>query len=177
MNVSAKQFAHPGFVQEVTRVLAETGIEARHLRLEITESAFMENSAATMGVLLQLRQLGVKLDLDDFGTGYSSLSYLHRMPVDALKIDRSFVDSICTDSASLSIARTIAALARAIGVRVVAEGVETEAQLELLRGLGCDDVQGYLFSKPVDSATAGELLGRPFVPLGRRLAIGRPLAA
>ena len=154
VNVSGKQFAQPSFVDDLLAILARTGTEARHLRIEITESALMENGSPAMDMLQRLHDHDLKLHLDDFGTGYSSLSYLHRMPVDALKIDRSFVSNMGSDRGSLSIVQTIIALSRALDIQVIAEGVETQTQLDLLRSLGCDAAQGYLFCKPISAAAA-----------------------
>lgn len=124
-------------------------MEPRWLGLEITESAIMENSAATIGVLKELKALGIELSLDDFGTGYSSLSYLKRFPIDKLKIDQSFVHDITTDPDDEAMVTAIIAMAHHLNVRVVAEGVETEAQLAFLRKHGCDEYQGFLFSRPL----------------------------
>jgi EAL domain-containing protein (putative c-di-GMP-specific phosphodiesterase class I) len=123
----------------------------RCLKLEITESVFSDNLDAAVGLLTQLRELGVQLSIDDFGTGYSSLSYLQRFPIDTLKIDRSFVTQMMENEENLAIIRTIVALAQTLGMDVVAEGVETEDQLKLLRKLECENGQGYLFSTPLDS--------------------------
>jgi EAL domain-containing protein (putative c-di-GMP-specific phosphodiesterase class I) len=119
------------------------------LKLEITESVFSDNIEAAVGLLTQLRELGVQLSIDDFGTGYSSLSYLQRFPIDTLKIDRSFVTQMMENEENLAIVRTIVALAQNLGMDVVAEGVETEDQLKLLRKLECENGQGYLFSTPL----------------------------
>ncbi|HEV8187675.1 MAG TPA: EAL domain-containing protein, partial [Pyrinomonadaceae bacterium] len=118
---------------------------------EITESVFSDNLDAAVGLLTQLRELGVQLSIDDFGTGYSSLSYLQRFPIDTLKIDRSFVTQMMENEENLAIVRTIVALAQNLGMDVVAEGVETEDQLRLLRKLECENGQGYLFSTPLGS--------------------------
>jgi EAL domain-containing protein (putative c-di-GMP-specific phosphodiesterase class I) len=119
------------------------------LKLEITESVFSDNIEAAVGLLTQLRELGVQLSIDDFGTGYSSLSYLQRFPIDTLKIDRSFVTQMMENEENLAIVRTIVALAQNLGMDVVAEGVETEDQLKLLRKLECENGQGFLFSTPL----------------------------
>jgi diguanylate cyclase (GGDEF)-like protein/PAS domain S-box-containing protein len=173
VNVSGKQFAQPSFVEDMSRILERTGTDASHLRLEITESALMENGAPAMDVLKRLHEIGLKLHLDDFGTGYSSLSYLHRMPVDALKIDKTFVSTMGSDPASLSIAQTIIALARTLGIQVIAEGVETQAQLDLLRSVGCDAVQGYLFCRPISASAATEQFTLP--PARRKSGTAHPL--
>ncbi len=156
VNVACKQFVRPSFVEEVTSILEKTGVAASALSLEITESTMMDASA--IGTCDRLRELGIKLHLDDFGTGYSSLSYLNRMHVDVLKIDRSFVSAMCNDPSSASIVQVILALSRALGIRVIAEGVEMLQELELLRRMGCQSGQGYYWSKPVDPQRAFELL-------------------
>ena len=133
----------------MARVLADTGLHPGLLKLEITESLVMEDGPAAKQVLLRLKELGVRLPLDDFGTGYSSLSCLHTFPLDELKIDRAFVVGLGADDSALAVARAIATLAQAFGLRVVAEGVETEAQARILIGLGCDELQGYLYARPM----------------------------
>ena len=149
MNLSVKQFNQPGLVEDIAQLLREFDLPPRCLKLEITESVFSENIEAAVGLLTQLRNLGVQLSIDDFGTGYSSLSYLQRFPIDTLKIDRSFVTQMMENEENLAIVRTIVALAQNLGMDVVAEGVETEDQLMLLRKLECEHGQGYLFSTPL----------------------------
>jgi len=129
--------------------LQQFQLPPRCLKLEITESVFSDNIEAAVGLLTQLRELGVQLSIDDFGTGYSSLSYLQRFPIDTLKIDRSFVTQMMENEENLAIVRTIVALAQNLGMDVVAEGVETEDQLKLLRKLECENGQGFLFSTPL----------------------------
>ena len=159
VNLSGKQFAQPDMVAEIDDALKETGLDPRRLRIEITESVVMENAASTMATIDQLRALNVKIDVDDFGTGYSSLSYLQRFSLDHLKIDRSFVSNIGLDAGeNAEIVRTIVTLAHHLGMDAVAEGVETLDQLALLRELGCQLVQGYLFAKPLDEKEADTLL-------------------
>jgi diguanylate cyclase (GGDEF)-like protein/PAS domain S-box-containing protein len=158
VNLSARQFEQPGLIEQVGRALAETGLDARALKLEITESVLMESPDTAAALLQQLRELGAALHLDDFGTGYSSLSYLHRFPIDGLKIDRSFVSQMAGGGKSLELVRSIIALARNLGLGVVAEGIETAEQAAQLRALDCEQGQGYLFSKPVESGAAGELI-------------------
>jgi diguanylate cyclase (GGDEF)-like protein len=145
VNVSAIQFARPDFVDTVLASLQESGMRSQFLQLELTESAIMENVETAMPKLDRLRELGVRLALDDFGTGYSSLSYLRWIPVDCLKIDQSFIAEISSSAGALTLVQTILALAHNMGLTVVAEGVESEAQLELLRGIACDKAQGHLF--------------------------------
>ena len=147
VNLSSKQFSVPDLVPYIERVLEETDLEPERLRIEITESALIESAELAAGTLLQLQKLGIQISLDDFGTGYSSLSYLQRFPIDTLKIDRSFVSRMESDPENLEIARTIVTIGRNLGKNVVAEGIETVEQLELLRQLQCDHGQGYLFSK------------------------------
>ncbi len=147
VNLSAKQLALPDLAREVAEVLEETGVAAGRLKLELTESALMEDGVTD--TLHNLRALGVHIQIDDFGTGYSSLSYLHRFPIDSLKIDRSFVSRIGEDEVSGAIITTIISLARALDIAIIAEGVETVKQLEWLRNLGCEAGQGYLFAKPL----------------------------
>ncbi len=152
VNLSSKQFTQPHLALEIHQILQETGLDAGSLRLEITESAVMENAEAAIATLLQLKKLGVQIYIDDFGTGYSSLSYLHRFPIDTLKIDRSFVGRMSSDNENWEIVRTIVTLAHNLGLDVVAEGVETAEQLAQLRTLQCEYGQGYFFSRPLDVA-------------------------
>jgi diguanylate cyclase (GGDEF)-like protein/PAS domain S-box-containing protein len=149
VNLSVKQFNQPGLVENIASVLQRFALPPRCLKLEITESVFSDNIEAAVGLLTELRELGVQLSIDDFGTGYSSLSYLQRFPIDTLKIDRSFVTQMMENEENLAIVRTIVALAQNLGMDVVAEGVETEDQLQLLRKLECENGQGYLFSTPL----------------------------
>jgi len=149
VNLSVKQFNEPGLVENIATLLEESQLPPRCLKLEITESVFTDNIEAAVKLLTQLRNLGVQLSIDDFGTGYSSLSYLQRFPIDTLKIDRSFVTQMMENEENLAIVRTIVALAQNLGMDVVAEGVETEDQLRLLRKLECENGQGFLFSTPL----------------------------
>ena len=159
VNLSGKQFLQPNLIGCVKQILHETDLDPRCLKLEITESIMMENAEAASAMLVQLRGLGVQLSIDDFGTGYSSLSYLHRFPVNTLKIDRSFVTRIGDAGENSEIVRTILMLATNLGMDVIAEGVETKGQLAQLKAMGCPYGQGYLFSRPVDAADAGVLVG------------------
>jgi PAS domain S-box-containing protein/diguanylate cyclase (GGDEF)-like protein len=147
VNLSARQFSQPDLVQRVRTILRRTGVPASTLELEITESVILQHSSPVMETLRQMKEMGVGLHVDDFGTGYSSLSYLHRLPLDALKIDRSFVSG--ADAGGLQIVRTIVAMAQALGVAVVSEGIETAELLDELRSLHCEYGQGFLFSRPV----------------------------
>jgi EAL domain-containing protein (putative c-di-GMP-specific phosphodiesterase class I) len=149
VNVSGRQFARAEMAGEVAAALAETGLSAQHLKLEITETTIMESGEPAIMELNTLRDMGVHFHLDDFGTGYSSLGYLHRMPIEALKIDRSFIAAMGTDRTGTSIVQAIVALAKSLDMRVVAEGVENESQVEFLRGIGCDFAQGYYFARPL----------------------------
>ncbi len=154
VNISVRQFVGQDLPQLVDTVLKETGLPPHMLELEVTESLALHSVATTLAILHDCKSLGVKLAMDDFGTGYSSLSYLKRYPLDALKIDQAFVRNIPQDQGDMAITRAIVAMAHSFGMSVIAEGVETIAQLEFLRALGCEDVQGYLFSKPVPSDQA-----------------------
>ena len=151
VNLSGKQVAQADLVEKIQETLSQTNLEAKHLKLEITESAVMDNSDMAVRLLKELKALGVQLSIDDFGTGYSSLGYLHRFPVNTLKIDRSFVGRIGEAAENIEIVRTIVSLAENMGMEVVAEGVETLSQLTQLRNLNCKFGQGYLFSRPVDA--------------------------
>jgi diguanylate cyclase (GGDEF)-like protein len=157
VNLSGKHFSHSSLIDDVAQVLAETELSPSSLRLEITESAVMENAETAVGLLEKLKELGVKLSIDDFGTGYSSLSYLNKFPVDNLKVDRSFVTSMSESSESGELVRAIISLAHTLGIAVVAEGIETVTQLHQLRILNCEFGQGYLFSRPVPEAEADKL--------------------
>ncbi|HEV2708461.1 MAG TPA: EAL domain-containing protein [Pyrinomonadaceae bacterium] len=159
-NLSSKELTQSDLIERVQRVLADTDFDPHSLKLEITESAVMENADTAARVLAQLRELGVRLSIDDFGTGYSSLSYLHRFPVTTLKIDRSFVSRMGDGDENFEIVRTIMTLASNLGMDTVAEGVETEQQLAHLRTLKCHYGQGYLFSRPLDSVAATALLSQ-----------------
>jgi diguanylate cyclase (GGDEF)-like protein/PAS domain S-box-containing protein len=154
INLSVKQFSQPDLAEQVDAVLRDAGLPARHLKLEVTESMVMENTDGAIALLRRLKALGVHIAIDDFGTGYSSLSYLLRLPADTLKIDRSFVSGTGDAGRNVNIVRTVVGLAYSLGLDVVAEGVETEAQRDLLADLGCPLAQGFLFSPAVDGETA-----------------------
>ena len=156
VNLSARQFNDPHLPRVVARALKETGLPPRLLELEITESTAMQQTDATLRTLKKLKQLGVSIAIDDFGTGYSSLSYLRRFPVDKVKIDRSFVAEVPGDRDQGAIVSAIIALAHALQIRVVAEGVETEAQREFLKSCGCDFIQGFLVGRPADADSAAK---------------------
>jgi diguanylate cyclase (GGDEF)-like protein/PAS domain S-box-containing protein len=150
VNISARQFRQPDFVEHVLEVLERTGANPRNLKLELTESMLVENIEDVIGIMANLKSHGVRFSLDDFGTGYSSLSYLKRLPLDQLKIDRSFVRDMLADANSGAIAQTLISLGRAMGLSVIAEGVETEEQRVLLTRMGCHSFQGFLFSQPLE---------------------------
>ena len=154
VNLSGVQLKEATLAERVAAALRESGLHARNLVLELTESMAMENPAAVKGLLMQLRSTGVRISIDDFGTGYSSLAHLRQLPVDALKIDRSFVRGIETRTDAAAIVATLTEMALGLGLHVVAEGIENEQQLELLRSLRCHAAQGYLFAKPLDEAAA-----------------------
>jgi EAL domain-containing protein (putative c-di-GMP-specific phosphodiesterase class I) len=159
VNVSAKQLQDQDFIDRVRGALAQSGLCAEHLRVEITESILMQDPDRAVAVLHELRALGVKLHMDDFGTGYSSLSYLHRFPFDALKIDCSFVSGQGSGGiANPEIVQTVIALACHLGLEVIAEGIETEEQESQLRALGCKNGQGYRFARPLDAHSAARYL-------------------
>jgi diguanylate cyclase (GGDEF)-like protein len=160
VNLSGKQFLQADLVECIEGILEETGLDPRSLKLEITESAMMENAESAIAMLLRLKALGVQLSIDDFGTGYSCLSHLHRLPLDTLKIDRSFVNMMNASAENSEIVRTIRTLAGNMGMDVVAEGIETLDQLSRLTELKCEYGQGYLFSKPVGARDAGTLLAK-----------------
>lgn len=151
VNISQKQFSQPHLINSLLQILQTTGLEAHSLQLEITESLLMEKTRATIDTLQQLKVLGCQLYLDDFGTGYSSLSYLHSLPIDALKIDRSFVEAIDTEGNNSELVEAIAMMAKSLSLKVIAEGIETEAQLSTLKNLQCLYGQGFLFAKPLDA--------------------------
>ncbi|WP_293330802.1 EAL domain-containing protein [Microcoleus sp. CAWBG58] len=159
VNLSGKQFAQPDLVDRIQAILAETGLNAQSLKLEITESVVMDDVESAIEVLKQMKALNVKLGIDDFGTGYSSLSYLSRFPTDTLKVDKSFVGLMeLGEGENVAIVRTIVTLAHALGMDVIAEGVETAAQLAKLRAIGCEYGQGYFFAKPLPSDEATALM-------------------
>ena len=160
VNLSGKQVAGEEIVDQIEQVLRETGVEPRHLKLEITESAVMENAEHAVSLLKRLKAIGVQLSIDDFGTGYSSLGYLHKFPLDTLKIDRTFIGRIDEAEENVEIVRTVVTLAENMGMDVVAEGVETLGQLVQLRKLKCQYGQGYLFSRPVDAESAGAWISK-----------------
>ncbi|MAK89890.1 MAG: hypothetical protein CMI13_01450 [Oleibacter sp.] len=161
VNVSARQFKHDGFIQVVKDAISDAGIQPYQLELELTESILMDDVSHTLGVLTALRKIGVRTAIDDFGTGYSSLNYLKQFPVDILKIDRSFIQNLPQNMDDAQITRTIIAMAHNLGMGVIAEGVETSAQQEFLISAECEEVQGFLFSRPLPAEQLEALLQLP----------------
>ncbi|MDJ0723557.1 MAG: EAL domain-containing protein [Prochloraceae cyanobacterium] len=160
VNLSVKQFAQADLIEQIDLILQETGLEGQNLKLEITESAIVDNNELAIGILEQLKARGIQLLIDDFGTGYSCLSYLHRFPIDTLKIDRSFISRITDAGENIEIVEAIIKLAHNLDINVVAEGIETENQLQRIKALGCEFGQGYLFSKPLEKNAAEEMLSK-----------------
>jgi diguanylate cyclase (GGDEF)-like protein/PAS domain S-box-containing protein len=158
VNLSARQFQHPKLVETIARILKDTALDPRFLELELTEGSVMKDPDEAIGRLHELKAMGLQISIDDFGTGYSSLNYLKRFPISRLKIDQSFVSEIHTDSDDAAIVTAIITLAHALKLTVIAEGVETNEQLEFLSLLNCDEVQGYLFGKPLSAEEFTELL-------------------
>jgi diguanylate cyclase (GGDEF)-like protein len=158
VNLSLKQLREPDFLEKIDRILAETEIAGESLNLELTESMLMDNIEELIFVLGQLRARNIRLSIDDFGTGYSSLSYLHRFPIDYLKVDQAFISGIGANSKNCQIAATIISLAHQLGIKAIAEGVETREHLQYLQALNCEEAQGYLFSQPLDLAAAESLI-------------------
>jgi EAL domain-containing protein (putative c-di-GMP-specific phosphodiesterase class I) len=161
VNLSNQLFRRPDLVSTVKDILRETGLPPQSLELELTEGIVMDDANRSASLLKALKELGVSLSIDDFGTGYSSLSYLKCLPVDKLKIDRSFVKDLDENHSSAAITRAIITLAHNLRLRVIAEGVETEGQLSFLRKSGCDEIQGFLISRPVKAEDAGKLIVVP----------------
>jgi EAL domain-containing protein (putative c-di-GMP-specific phosphodiesterase class I) len=150
VNISSRQFSHPNLINEISETLHETGLSPLSLSLEITESVIMENADSAASMLEQLKAIGIQVHIDDFGTGYSSLSYIHRFPISALKIDRSFVSEMSGDVGKEEIVKSIIYLARNLQLDVIAEGLEMKDQLNQFRELRCHYGQGYLFSRPLE---------------------------
>jgi diguanylate cyclase (GGDEF)-like protein/PAS domain S-box-containing protein len=166
VNVSGVQITQPDVVSRVAAVLDRTGVDPSRVALEMTESVLMRDAEETLSVLRALKDLGVRLHVDDFGTGYSSLSYLKRFPVDAVKVDRSFVDGLANDPEDIAIVEAIISLAHTLGIEVIAEGVESLPQLQALQAMGCESAQGYLFSRPVPAQDVARTLVE--IPAARR---------
>ncbi|MDP9181250.1 MAG: bifunctional diguanylate cyclase/phosphodiesterase, partial [Actinomycetota bacterium] len=166
VNLSGVQITQPDIVRRIAAIIDRTGVDPSRVALEITESVLMRDAEDTLSVLRGLKDLGVKLHVDDFGTGYSSLSYLKRFPVDALKVDRSFVDGLAADPEDIAIVAAIVGLAYSLGMATIAEGVETTAQLEALEALGCESAQGFLFSRPLVAGDIATVVAK--IPAARR---------
>lgn len=183
VNVSAVQFAQPQLLNQISSALAETGFPPEALTIEITESVLMQDAQLAIGTLRALKEKGIKIAVDDFGTGYSSLAYLRRFTIDVLKIDKSFIQDLSSDADNEAIVSAIAVLARSLKLGVVAEGVETGEQLELVRQIGCDRMQGYYYSRPIEAGAFSGLLADEYprvrAPKGTRtdFGLGRTLAA
>jgi EAL domain-containing protein (putative c-di-GMP-specific phosphodiesterase class I) len=158
VNITSKEFAQTDLVSEIGKTLKQTGVDPGCVQFEIIETIAMGDAEKSGQVLSQLKALGVRLSIDDFGTGYSSLSRLRRIPVDTLKIDRAFIMNMDTDSESREIVRIIITLAHNLGLKVVAEGTETEEHIKLLKQLNCEMAQGYMFSRPADAEAMVKLL-------------------
>ncbi len=165
INLSARQFHKQTIVETISGILRETGFDPQHLELEITESVIMQDVEENIQTLRRLKDLGIRLSIDDFGTGYSSLNYLKRFPIDVLKIDQSFVRDITSDHDDSSVVTAIIALAHSLNLKVIAEGVETVEQLTFLKERGCDEVQGYYFSKPIPGNRVKDLFKRELKPV------------
>nr|WP_227873331.1 EAL domain-containing protein [Aphanothece sacrum] len=158
VNLSSQQLRESEIINQIDTILEKTGLESNYLKVEITESLLIENTAIATIILKKLRERNIAICLDDFGTGYSSLSYLHRFPVDTIKIDRSFINRIGEPDAKLEIVQSIITLAHNLGMNIVAEGIETQEQLTYLQSLQCDFGQGYFFSKPLNKEQTETLL-------------------
>lgn len=176
VNLSARQFSREGLRDHVESLLMQSGTASHQLGLEMTESSLIPNMSTALDVLESLRAQGISISMDDFGTGYSSLSYLNSLPIDVLKIDRSFVGRMTEGDQPLQIVRTIIELARVLGMDVVAEGIETGEQYHLLHQMGCRFGQGYLFARPMPAEQASALLRLPGRILPRSEAL-HPAAA
>jgi len=158
VNISTKKLEKGNFVSELKQIILNERFDTQYLELEILESQIMTNPQRSIRILREIKELGISISIDDFGTGYSSLSYLKELPIDSLKIDRSFIIDLPEDKDSISIVRTIIALAKNLNLNIIAEGVETEEQLDFLKNEGCLHIQGYLFSKPLSAAECRDYL-------------------
>jgi EAL domain-containing protein (putative c-di-GMP-specific phosphodiesterase class I) len=162
VNLSARQCAETDLVEKIVEILQKNELDARYLKLELTESLVLEDSGHTAAILSKLRELGIQVHIDDFGTGYSSLSHLHTLPIDTLKIDRNFISQLGNDASGSEIVQMILALAHSLGMKVIAEGVETDDQLSILKAMNCEYVQGFLIARPHDRRETEALLGKLF---------------
>ena len=165
INLSSHQIQKADLIDKLDLVLAETGVNGNAIRLEITESTLMDQGELTIAKLSQLRARNIQLSIDDFGQGYSSLSYLHRFPINILKIDRAFVEQMTEGNEHIEIVRTITMLAHTLNMSVVAEGVETQHQVDILKSLGCEFGQGYLFSHPLSAIAAEQTIAASLLPI------------
>ena len=163
LNVSGRQFEKQNLIEIIKAALQDTMISPQCLELEITESIIMRNPEKAIRILTELNALGIGISIDDFGTGYSSLSYLKRLPLNFLKIDQSFVTSLASDPKDQAIVRATIAMARSLNLKTIAEGVETEAQLSFLQEHGCDEIQGYLFSRPLPAEEIPAILAKGYL--------------
>jgi EAL domain-containing protein (putative c-di-GMP-specific phosphodiesterase class I) len=161
VNVSPLQFRALGFADVIFQALAVSGLPPARLEVEITESVFLDGEETVVALLHRLRAMGIRVALDDFGTGYSSLSYLRSFPFDKIKIDKSFVDTVASDTSSAAIVSAIVDLATALHMETTAEGVEDSDQLARLRGQGCSSIQGYLFSRPIEAGMVAGMIASP----------------
>jgi EAL domain-containing protein (putative c-di-GMP-specific phosphodiesterase class I) len=161
VNLSTRQLHAASLPASVVEILARHGLRTNDLELEVTESIFMGDATAAIRTLRQLHDSGIRIALDDFGTGYSSLSYLHTLPIGIIKVDRSFVVELGQRDSALALTRSIVALARALQLRVVAEGVETPEQADWLTALGCDELQGFLYAPALDPRTFADFVAQP----------------
>ena len=161
INLSGRQFTHADLAGQLGRILQDVGIGGEHIRIEITESMVMSDVEAAIDLMLSLKALNFKLSIDDFGTGYSSLSYLHRFPMDTLKIDQSFISRMEEDNENHEIVQTIISLGHNLGMEIVAEGVESQSQVSILKRLQCEYGQGYYFAKPLSQQHMDEFLSQP----------------
>jgi len=160
VNLSTRQSSQPDVVKKISMILKKNELDPRFLKLELTESLIIDESGSTVAMLSELREMGIQVQIDDFGTGYSSLSYLHTLPIDTLKIDRSFISRLGINTKNTEIVQTIFSLAHSLGMKVIAEGVETNEQLSSLKDMNCEFAQGFLFAKPVNGVEAGALIGK-----------------
>jgi EAL domain-containing protein (putative c-di-GMP-specific phosphodiesterase class I) len=160
VNISGKQMKHPRFLEMLTGIIHETGVDPRNLELEFTESVIMDNVDNTIQIFGKLKEMGIQLSIDDFGTGYSSLNYLKHFPVDRIKIDKSFVADVNRKESDAAIIEAIVSMAQSLSLRVVAEGVENSDQLHSLSKLGCDEVQGFYLAMPMHAEALEEKLGK-----------------
>jgi EAL domain-containing protein (putative c-di-GMP-specific phosphodiesterase class I) len=175
VNVSSSEFRSEGFLDSLRAILRDTRLDPRYLELELTESVLMQHAESSSSVLSAIKSIGVRLAVDDFGTGYSSLSYLKKFPIDSLKIDQSFVRDIDTDTDDATIVSAVITMAKSLRQCVIAEGVETEEQVAFLQAHGCDEAQGYCFSKPVVPHEFAQLLKPGLAPFATHASFSVPV--